>query len=230
MDKIYITSEIYVAMAQSVLIVFLLAQIFRRRKSEMQSRELTRHLLQTQEEERKHIARELHDDFGQRLALVRMGFETAMQDDLPLKPGSARDKLHHILVEIDELSSDIQHLSHTLHSGRLQYLGLRPALKELCGQFARQHPIAIDLQTEGFTKAVSKEVELCLYRVAQEALHNIVKHSGADRAVLKLTDDGQMLHMSVSIVEGQLRIESTLGRGTVLTAHAPPVAKPESHG
>ena len=92
----------------------------------------------------------------------------------------------------------MQHLSHTLHSGRLQYLGLKPALKEICGAVERQYHIAIELQMDGLGNAVPKEVELCLYRVAQEALHNIGKHSGAGRAAVKVSGRQRSLRMAIS--------------------------------
>lgn len=248
MHRIHITPEIYALLAQLALIIFLVIQTVRERKLETRLRHLNHHLIETQEEERRRIARELHDDFGQRLALVKLDLEMAMQEDLPLKEGSRQSRWDGILAGIDELGSDIQHMSHTLHSGRLRYLGLKAALKELCGKFQRQHRIAIDLQMDGLTKAAFKDVELCVYRVVQEALHNIAKHSGADQAVLRLADDGQILLMEISdngrgftqaeasqrmglglasmrerlsIVDGNLQIKSAPGRGTILSVRVP---------
>lgn len=248
MYKIHITPEVYIFAAQLAVIIFLMIQTFRYRKLESRLRELNHHFIDTQEEERKRIARELHDDLGQRFALVKLDLERAMHEDLSLKESSRQAKWKGILAGMEELGSDIQHLSHTLHSSKLRYLGLKPALKELCGHFQRQHQIKIDLQMDGFTKAASREVELCFYRVAQEALQNISKHSGADRAVLKLANDGNMLQMEISdngrgftqaetsqpwglglasmrerlrIVDGDLQIKSTPGRGTMLSAQVP---------
>ena len=198
MVTIHNSLEAYILVAAFALIIFLAIQMFMRMKSELRSRELSRHLIQLQEEERKRVARELHDDFGQRLALVKLDLEEVLHEQLAMIGGSTQVRLNGIVCGIDKLSSDMQHLSHTLHSGRLQYLGLKPALKEICGQVERQYHIAIDLQTDGFITDVSKEVELCLYRVTQEALHNIAKHSGARRATVKLEEDGGALWMTIS--------------------------------
>ena len=255
MAAIHISLEAYILVAAFALIIFLAVQMFMGMKSESRSRELSRHLIQVQEEERKRVARELHDDFGQRLALVKIDLEDVLQEALPMVAGSTQIRLHSIVCGIDELSSDIQQLSHTLHSGRLQYLGLKPALKEICGQIERQYHISIELQTDGLSKAISKEVELCLYRVAQEALHNISKHSAASRALIRLvevngalrmtiTDDGKgfsrvetsqqpgiglaSMRERLSIVGGTFQIESTPGRGTLLSAQVPFAAIDES--
>src|ERR1700757_1764356 len=198
MPMIHISLEAYILIAAFALIIFLAIQMFLRTKSELRSRELSRHLIQTQEEERKRFARELHDDFGQRLALVKLDLEDVLQEELSMVGGSTQVRLHGIVCGIDTLSSDMQHLSHTLHSGRLQYLGLKPALKELCRQVERQYHIAIELQMESLGNTVPKELELCLYRVAQEALHNIAKHSEAGQAVVKVVEDGTALRMAIS--------------------------------
>ncbi len=244
----YITPAIYVLLAQLALIIVLIVAAFRSKKSALRLRRLNRCLIKTQEEEHKRIARELHDDFGQRIALVKLDLEIAMQQDCFLKERASQDKWNGILAALDEVGNDMQLLSHSLHSGKLQYLGLKPALKELCARFQSQHPIVIDLEMDGLTKAASKDVELCIYRVVQEALHNIAKHSGADWARLKFIDDGSTLQMEISdngqgfmqakalqgpglglasmrerlsIVDGNLQINSAAGRGTTLSARVP---------
>jgi signal transduction histidine kinase len=244
----YITSAIYLLLAQLALVIFLGAAVHKSRKSVSRLRCLNRCLIETQEEEHKRIARELHDDFGQRLALVKLELEIAMQEDCSLKEGASHNRWNGILAALDEIGNDMQLLSHTLHSGKLQYLGLKPALKELCAKFQSQHPIVIELEMDGLTKAASKDVELCIYRVVQEALHNIAKHSGADWARLKFVDDGSTLQMEISdngqgftqakalqgpglglasmrerlsIVDGNLQINSAAGHGTTLSARVP---------
>jgi|SRR5215813_2244847 len=233
-------------LAQSAAIIWLIVLHARRKASESRLRELNRHLISAQEEERKRIARELHDDFGQRLALARIAFEMAMREDPALGQGIVRTRLESILTGIEELGDDIQHLSHTLHSARLQYIGLAAALRELCGQVEKQYHFAIDLQAHDPVKTVSREVELCIYRVAQEALHNMAKHSGADRAVVRLGNAGAMLRLEISdngkgfnpdepsqglglasmrerlsIIGGNLEVKSAPGRGTLLSAQVP---------
>lgn len=253
MHKVYFIVGICLLLPQSVIIFLLVVKNSRQKSLEVQSRELNRHLIKIQEDERKNIARELHDDFGQRLAFLKVDLEMALQEAPPLNQGTATTRLRRILAGIEELAVDVQQLSHSLHSSRLQYLGLRSALKNLCAQVERQHHIAIDLQLGGPDENVSSDVELCFYRIAQEALHNITKHSGADRAAIKLSNDGSILRMEVSdngkgfdhagssqglglasmrervsMVGGDLQIRSTSGRGTVLSIQAP-IARPAKH-
>src|SRR5579884_1047726 len=141
----YIMPAVYALSAQSVLIIFFAVAFRRSRKLALRLRCLNRCLIETQEEEHKRIARELHDDFGQRLALVKLELEIAMQEDCSLKEGASHNRWNGILAALDEIGNDMQLLSHTLHSGKLQYLGLKPALKELCAKFQSQHPIIIEL-------------------------------------------------------------------------------------
>ena len=201
---------------QLLLIIALILRHLKDKTSELELRALTRHFLRGQEEERKRIARELHDDFGQRLALLKMDIETGMRKGPPLRPEEGQPRMQRILSQIDELNTDIQHLSHSLHSSKLQYLGLKSALKSLCDQVGKQHPIEIAFEADYPGTGVSKEIELCLYRVAQEALHNIVKHSKAGRAVVQLTHSGPVLRMEIrDDGNGFSPVEKSKGMGLV---------------
>jgi len=233
-----------VSLALAASIILLVVQYGKRKTSESQLRRLSRHLISVQEEERKQIARELHDNLGQRIALARINFEMALQDDVKLSDGKTQARFESILTELEELGDDTQHLSHTLLSSKLQYMGLTAGLKELCRQV--EPPPAIDLEADDFARAVPKEIELCIYRVAQEALHNIAKHSGADRVVFRLIAGGTVLRLEISdngkgfdprepsqelalgamrerlsIVSGDLQITSRPGQGTVLSVRVP---------
>jgi signal transduction histidine kinase len=223
----------------------------RKLRSESRIQELTRCLINTQEEERKRLARELHDDIGQRLAMVKVEIEMTLQESPALRTGAAGARFVAILTEIEQLGVDVQHLSHTQHSSRLRFLGLKAALKELCEQVQKRQPLAIDLRIADMAKPVGKEIELCIYRVAQEALHNIIKHSAADHVVMKLIDAGVLLlleirdngkgfnqsriykgvglvsmHERLAMVGGNLEVRSEPGRGTLLLAKAPFTASP----
>ena len=140
-------------------------------------------MITVQEEERRRIARELHDDFGQRLALLKIELEILNQEEGRSLRAGAKERLQGLLSNVDELATDIQGLSHTLHSSKLQYVGLKGALKELCRQVSKQHHIEVDLKVNALTSPVPDEIALCFYRVAQEALHNAAKHSGARRVL-----------------------------------------------
>jgi len=204
---------------------------------------LTGRLINMAEEERKHLARELHDDIGQRLSLlaVELDLLTAEQECA----GSIRDKLNQALIEIKELATDIHNLSHRLHSSKLQHLGLPIALKEVCRQMASQHRIDIDLQTGNVSSTLPEDVSLCLYRVAQEALSNAVKHSQSKRIEVRLSNGNGRVLLQVKdfgigfdpamqfgglglatmqerlrMIGGMLSIKSIPGIGTELIAEA----------
>ena len=140
--------------------------------------ELTERLIQAQESERQRLARELHDDIGQRLSLLIIGLDR-LRHGLPMGLRGPREELEASLEEASQLATDIHGLSHQLHSSKLKHLGLKAALRELCAQVSRQHGVDVNLEAETIPGELSEERALCLYRVAQEALNNAVKHSGS---------------------------------------------------
>ena len=158
--------------------------------------ELTERLIQTQESERQRLARELHDDIGQRLSLLIISLDRIRQD-LPLDLRSPREELASSLEDASQLATDVHGLSHQLHSSKLKHLGLNAALRELCSQVSRQHAVEVNLRAETFSGIVSEERTLCLYRVAQEALNNAVKHSGSRRIEVELVPTESMLRLTV---------------------------------
>jgi PAS domain S-box-containing protein len=166
---------------------------------------LAARLIQAQEEERQRVARELHDDIGQRLSLLMIGLEQ-IRHSLP--ETVTKDKEFSGLVhQADELVTDVHALSHQLHSSKLQHLGLAVALRELCSQISRQHHIQIDFFTTDRSQHLPEGAALCLYRVAQEALNNVVKHSRAKTAIVALywQDGGARMQ----ITDGGVGFDST---------------------
>ena len=163
-------------------------------------RQLTTRLIQSQEVERQRIARELHDDISQRLALLMMDID-AWQGEIPFQRTSDHSTLRRVMAQLDELSTDVHNLSHRLHSTKLQHLGLQAALQELCQQFSSRHSIPIELNAESVPQDLPEMVSLCFYRIAQEALKNAVKHSGSPRIDLRIISGEQTLCMHVGILE-----------------------------
>lgn len=204
---------------------------------------LTARLINVAEDERRHLARELHDDIGQRLSLLTITLDI-LKNDLGLEE-SVREKMEHALRELKDLAQDIHNLSHRLHSSKLQHLGLPAALKEVCRQIGRQHRVEIDLHTTESYPPLPDDVSLCFYRVAQEALNNAVKHSRSDRVEVRLDSSQYRVRLQVrdfgigfnpalkadglglatmqerlGMVGGTLSIKSSAGKGTDLRAEA----------
>jgi len=133
-------------------------------------------LIEAQEDERARIARELHDDFSQRMALLAIELGRLRQD-IPGSNGDALNRMDIVRKHASEIGSDIQALSHQLHSAKLDYLGIAVAMKDFCVEFGAKQKFKIDFRSQDLPSSVSPEVSLCLYRVLQEALHNAAKHS-----------------------------------------------------
>jgi len=159
---------------------------------------LTGRLIEAQEEERRRISRELHDDIGQQAAAIAADL-CALRETMArggTEPaGALADMVSRLATE---LASSIHKLSHDLHSSRLQYLGLASALKDLCDKLAAQHHLTIELRVDCQVDRLPEPVELCMYRIAQEALSNVVKHSGGTTAFVKVAMCGKTISLCVA--------------------------------
>lgn len=157
------------------------------RESQLELRELTGRLLISQEAERRRIARELHDDFSQSLALlsVQVDILRGQPADSPQFAGILDD----LSTGVKQLSSSLHELSHQLHPFKLEQMGLVPAIRGVCLEVAHNHSLKIDFQTDEPLPAVSLDRAVCLYRIVQEALRNVVRHSQATVVQIKLACD-----------------------------------------
>jgi len=218
-----------------------------RKLSEDSLHALSGRLIHAQEEERARIARELHDDFSQRLALLGIGLDQLWRM-LPKSEGKERDLVHDMLKGTKELSSDLHSLSHQLHSSRLEHVGLVSALAGLCKEFGEKQMIAVHFSESDSRLKIPKDVALCLFRVAQEALGNVAKHSqgknvhvqlaaNAAGVSLRIKDDGKGfntdrsepavgigligMHERIRLVGGRLLVMSAVMRGTEILAEVP---------
>ena len=180
---------------QAVLIAGLLWQRTRRRRSEEALADLSGRLIAAHEEERSRIAREVHDDYQQRLALVANDLDVLRESPqvLPID-----QKLQHLWSEVSELASDMHSFSHRLHSSTLETLGLPLGIKSFCEEFAQQQGMEISFTSEKVPRSIPPDVALCLFRVVQEALRNVKRHSGADGAEVMLQYTGSKLHLRVT--------------------------------
>ena len=177
-------------------LIGVMVDITDRKHAERSLTEVNGRLIDAQEEERRRIARELHDDFNQRLALLAIGLERLSQT---LGPDSASaGQVSDLCRLTQEIATDVHRLSHRLHPAKLEHLGLVPAIKGLCREFSEQYGIQIDFVHRNVPSCTAKESALCLFRVAQEALSNTVKHSGVRKGRLELFGHRGALHLCVS--------------------------------
>ena len=223
------------------------------RKSSAESLQaLSGRLIRAQEEERARIARDLHDDFSQSLALQCIDLEQLLKG-LAKTETDERTRLVKMLKRTKQMTADIRALSHQLHSNKLEYVGLVPAVSGLCKEISEKYEIQVRFTESGFPQNIPKDVALCLFRVAQEALGNVVKHSQAESAEvqlgansngvsLRITDEGKGFAPNdsgrggglglVGMTErlrlggGRLLIRSELMQGTTILAEVPMSAFP----
>jgi PAS domain S-box-containing protein len=204
-------------------------------------------LIEAHEEESRRIARELHDDITQRLAMVsaRLG---GLKQGTPLSATDLEQEIGDVSQEIARLVADIQALSHDLHPAKLELLGLEAAAAGFCKELSQRHGVTIDVHCENVPKALPRTVSLCLYRVLQEALQNVVKHGVSRHADVSLTGHSETIGLTVKdsgagfhpdeamkgpglgltsmtermkVVGGRLSVHSQPGHGTTVDAVAP---------
>jgi PAS domain S-box-containing protein len=213
------------------------------RTSEKSLRDLASRLMQAQEIERQRISQELHDDIGQRFSLLTIRLERLHRDLV-----TAGQKTHGctalgLYKSAEELATDIHELSHELHSSKLRYLGLPAALKELAQKISSQLGLRVDFRADPLPKNVPPELALCLFRIGQEALSNVIKHSRSrdvemnvarinGRIVLKIKDFGigfepkasssgiglSTMRERLRMFGGNLSVNSSRGKGAEIIA------------
>jgi two-component system sensor histidine kinase UhpB len=207
-------------------------------------RDLAGRLLSAQEDERRKIARELHDDIGQRLSLLSIQLDE-LSGTLQGESTNARFATSQLLIDLQNVITDIHNLSHQLHSRGLEQMGLEGALRSLCRAVARQHRINVELHSDHLSK-FPLDKALCIFRVAQEALQNAVKHGRAEQievdlrqksnsVYLAIRDTGVgfdvkaaadglglvSMHERVHFLGGTLDVRSQKGKGTEILARLP---------
>lgn len=154
-------------------------------------------LIEAQETERRRLARELHDDFSQRLALQCIEL-TQLEKSLPDSEVEERAMTLKVLAETKELSADMRSLSHQLHPSRLELVGLVSALRGLCEEITKNCDVAVRFTEPEFLPDLTKEIELCFFRIAQEALANVAKHSHASNAQLEIGSNASGVNLHIS--------------------------------
>lgn len=217
------------------------------REGEMQIQNLAGRLMMAQEEERRRIARDLHDDVGQRLSLLAIEAEQLRARSSDAHDG-ADGRAHALATRAQGLSSDIQRIAYELHPARLEHLGFPAALRQFVEELRSRHGLAVKVIETDWPRHIPPDVALCLYRVTQEALRNVVRHSGAREARVSLAGQPDSLTVTISdtgvgfeagtqqadrglgltgmperlrLVGGTLSVDAKPGQGTRIQARVP---------
>ena len=204
-------------------------------------------LIEAHEQERTWIARELHDDISQQLALVAMDLDRQKQDLHASAAKLGRD-IRKSAKQVSDLVSDIYAMSHRLHSSKLDSLGLKAAAAGFCKELSKRHNVEIDFHAEGVPRQIPQGIALCLFRVLQEALQNATKHSRSKHFRVSLVGSLNEIYLTVSdpglgfdpeealkgtglgltrmkerlrLVNGELSLSTQLDRGTTIRVRVP---------
>jgi PAS domain S-box-containing protein len=218
-----------------------------RKRAEESLAGMGRKLIEAQEQERAWIARELHDDVAQRMALLTIDIELWAQQ-LPNSAVQAHDHMRQARQRLSEIARDIQALSHRLHSSKLEYLGIVGAARSFCHELTEQQKVEIDFRYANIPDRVPKEISLCIFRVLQEALQNAVKYSRVRQFTVELDGtDGEIqltvrdagvgfdpseaiyghglglisMRERLKLAGGRISVESQPGMGTTIHARVP---------
>jgi signal transduction histidine kinase len=201
--------------------------------------DLAGRLISAQEQERSRIGRELHDHISQTLGVLTIKIDQ-LRAETGVPPGIA-ESLDELRQDTVDVADDVHRLSHRLHSSTLDYLGLVPALQKLVDEFSGRHAIGIEFTHASVPSPLPSDVSLCLFRVTEESLTNIAKHSQASSAHVHLRGATDGLHLTIQdtgvgfdpadldtraglgfvsmrerlrVVHGTVRVDSAPSRGT----------------
>ncbi len=210
-------------------------------------RNLAGKLLLAQESERRRLAREMHDDLTQRLAVLAIDIgqmERKFQD----LEDPVLEALRSIRERLVNLSGDVHAISRQLHPSILEDLGLVDAIKSECRTFTRREGIAVDYQAEDIPLRITQDVAISIYRIVQEGLRNVAKHADTKQLQISLTGKDDSIHLTIKdqgagfdlkeaekkqrlglvsmqervrLIQGNISIESQPGKGTVINVRAP---------
>jgi signal transduction histidine kinase len=241
------TERMWVALSLTILGVTILALYIRLKLAKDRALGLSGMLITAQEKERSRLASEIHDDFSQRLALLALGLENA-EDAIGASPEEAVRQVHELLNSASEIGADLHTFSHRLHSSTLERLGLVPGISALCKEFAVQYGVEVDFRANDVPRSVHPDVSLCVFRIVQEGLRNLKKHSGAakaqvqlrmssERIVVTIRDEGlgfdlrdlgdreglgiRSMEERAYLLGGRFKVYSEPGKGTEIEASVP---------
>jgi PAS domain S-box-containing protein len=217
--------------------------------TQKQLRKLNAKIIATQEEERKRLSRELHDETGQSLTALKICL-VLLNNDIPVQYSFLKEKLSNAIMMVDTTLENLRTLAHQLRPPALKDNGINLVLEDLCRDFSKQSGLSIDYHGSEL-RNIPEEVSVCLYRILQESLTNIAKHAGASKVRIRLHQNDQQIQLSVQdnglglkkerllrhpespgiglvgmaerleMLGGRLEVRSKSGKGTQLVAWIP---------
>ena len=216
-------------------------------QSQKELRALGAQLISVQEDERRRLSRELHDDMNQRLAVVALQIQS-IQGKLP-ESDPMQETLHHLNEQVTSLSDNVRHLAYQLHPSILDDLGLVVALQSFIEDFSKWEGIVVTFDHRNVPRVLSQEIALCVYRVTQECLRNVAKHAQASHVSVEVIggetalqfvvkDNGKgftpeavrrgthglgLIGMKerIRVLQGEFTVTASMGKGTTITARVP---------
>jgi len=242
----YISTGITALLVQSAIIVSLLLNRSKRIAAEREAQSLAGRILSAGEEERRYLARELHDDVSQRLAAVSI--ETGTLENKMSESSEIKESLGKLKKNLIGICDDLHRMSRHMHPSVLDDFGLSEAIRSECGELSQRWGIPIELHCSNRFPEIPKSVALCLYRVAQESLWNAIRHSGGSKITIELKSDAEFVYMDISddgkgfepsevqktrrlglasmserirLVSGTIRTRSAPGQGVTISVVAP---------
>ncbi|MBI1791836.1 MAG: PAS domain S-box protein [Acidobacteria bacterium] len=219
--------------------------ITERRQMREELRALTQRLLAAQDDERRSLSRELHDGLSQSLAMLAEDVEALLAE--PPGAQQVKDRLLSFQQRVDSMAGEVRRMAHRLHPSILDHLGLEPALRSYCAEWARREGVELKFTARNLPEKLPLDVASCLYRVVQESLHNISRHAQSGKASVAVVGGGGAMRLVVKDygvgfepdairgarlglismrervrhVNGVFNIESRPGHGAVIEARIP---------
>ena len=210
--------------------------ITERKQAEEALASVSHKLIEAQEKERTRIARELHDDINQRIALLAVELGQLQQSNSGLD-GDVRRRMIDLWHRTTEIGIEVQAISHRLHSSKLEILGVVSACRSFCREVAERHKVTVDFAADGVPHPVPQDVSLCVFRILQESLNNAIKHSGAQHFEVRLRAVSDEIQLTVhdcgvgfdapAALSGQglglisMRERASLAKGTISITSKP---------
>ena len=210
-NKWTLLSGLLIILSLGLLTIYLLFERKQLKQARKAQEQLSGLLITAQEQERSRLAAEIHDDFSQRMAVLSLGLETAAERISESMPETNR-QMQELIESASEIGADLHTLSHRLHSSTLERLGLAAGVGSFCKEFNAQHGTQLAFSHHNMPPFVSPEIALCLFRIVQEGLRNVQKHSRAAHAEVKLEMLDGKLHLSISDDGDGFDTKDTSGR------------------